>query len=58
MTQDVNEKIIQNPKFCELTTKRNRFSLTLLAVTLVVYFTFVFTAVFAPQIFSLPLTAA
>lgn len=50
MTQSVQDKIIANPKFRELTTKRNRFSLLLLVAVLAVYYAYIFVSIWAPGV--------
>ncbi|MDO8607249.1 MAG: DUF485 domain-containing protein [Phaeospirillum sp.] len=52
MSSDVNERIIANPKFAELTTKRNRFSIILVVSVLVIYYAYLFVAVLMPDTIS------
>lgn len=46
------EKIAANPRFHDLTARRNRFSKILSAIVLAVYFIFIIFAVFFPGAFS------
>lgn len=52
MSSDVNERIIANPKFAELTKKRNRFSIILVALVLGIYYAYLFVAVLMPDTIS------
>lgn len=52
----VYEKVLQHPSFHELRRRRNRFALTLSAIVLVVYYTFVWMAATQPALFSSPVS--
>ena len=52
MSSDVNERIIANPKFAELTRKRNRFSIILVALVLGIYYAYLFMSVLMPDLTS------
>ncbi len=47
-----NQHIINNPKYAELTSKRNAFSITLSVITLVIYFGFIFVIAYHKEILS------
>ncbi len=50
----VQEKILANPRFKELVARRNRFSFTLTALTLLVFGAYNVMAIFAPTFFAKP----
>jgi uncharacterized membrane protein (DUF485 family) len=47
--------ILENPKFKELVSKRSSFAWTLAIIMLVVYYTFILTIAFAPEVLGTPL---
>lgn len=55
MNSSVYERVRKNPKFQELVTKRSRFGWQLSLVMLVVYFSFILTIAFAPQVLGMRL---
>ena len=56
MTQsDVNARILRNPKFKELVSKRTRFAFLLSALVLVPFYTYMFLTSAAPAIFTKPI---
>ncbi|CAA7627500.1 conserved hypothetical protein [Candidatus Terasakiella magnetica] len=57
MSTDVNERILANPKFAELTAKRNRFSVILVLSVLGIYYAYLFVAVMMPDTISQTLGA-
>ena len=50
MSSDVYQRIKANPKFHELVAKRSRFAWTLAIVTLVLFYGFVLTVAFNPEL--------
>ena len=50
MSSDVYQRIKANPKFHELVAKRSRFAWTLAIVTLVLFYGFVLTVAFKPEL--------
>lgn len=52
MSDQTYERVVNHPKFAELTAKRNRFSVMLSLVVLAVYYTFVMIAALNPALFS------
>ncbi|MBX9634182.1 MAG: DUF485 domain-containing protein, partial [Magnetospirillum sp.] len=50
------DRVVAHPKYAELMRKRNRFALTLSAIVLGVYYSFVLVATMAPSVFSSPLS--
>lgn len=54
MTEAVYDRILSNPKFTQLTARRNRFSLLLAVVMLGIYYAFVLTVAFNPGLLVLP----
>jgi uncharacterized membrane protein (DUF485 family) len=56
MVNDTYEKIGASPLFQELVRKRNRFSLLLSAIILIVYYSFVLFASTSPAEFATPVT--
>ena len=50
----IQEKILANPKFKELVAKRNRFSILLTIILLVVFGAYNVMAIFAPDFFAAP----
>ncbi|HSV29600.1 MAG TPA: DUF485 domain-containing protein [Candidatus Omnitrophota bacterium] len=54
MSDQTYERVVNHPKFAELTAKRNSFSLVLSLIVLGVYYTFVLVAALKPALFSAP----
>ena len=50
-----NLHIINNPKYAELTSKRNAFAVTLAVVTLVMYFGFIALIAYGKEILGTPI---
>ncbi|SNX74429.1 uncharacterized membrane protein [Cereibacter ovatus] len=50
-----HEKILADPRFKQLVSRRNRFAITLSVIVLAVYISFVSVAIFNPALFSMPL---
>ncbi len=55
MSNELYDRVIANPKFKELTSRRNRFAWILSVVMLVIYYTFVLMAAYSPASFATPL---
>lgn len=55
MAQEIYERVVAHPHYAELMRKRNRFSLLLSAIVLVVFYSFVAVATLAPVDFAAPL---
>ena len=55
MSEEMYDRVLANPKFAELTNNRNRFSWTLSIIVLSVYYTFVMTVAFKPELLQSPL---
>jgi uncharacterized membrane protein (DUF485 family) len=51
-----NLHIVNNPKYAELTKKRNAFSITLSVITLLIYFGFIFVIAYDKAVLSEPLS--
>ncbi len=56
MTQELVDKIKNNPDYKELVSKRTSFSIKLSIAMLVVYFTFILTIAFNPSALGTPLS--
>lgn len=54
MSDEIYDRVYAHPKFAELTANRNRFSWTLSIIVLSVYYAFVLTAAFRPDVLGLP----
>ena len=54
MQDDVTQAMLRDPRFIELEANRGRFSLTLAAIMLVIYFGFIFLVAFAPGLMAVP----
>ncbi len=50
MSQDVTAKILADPDFRALTTRRSRFAWTLAAIMFVVFYGFILLVAFAPEV--------
>ena len=50
MTQETVERIKNNPKYQKLVRERSRFAWTLSIIMLVVYYTFILTIAFKPEL--------
>ena len=57
MTQELVDKIKNNPDYQELVKKRTSFSIKLSVAMLVVYFTFILTIAFNPTALGTPLSS-
>ncbi len=55
MYSEIYKKIDADPVFHELVKRRRRFSIILTAVMLAVYFAFILTIAYAPELFGTPL---
>jgi uncharacterized membrane protein (DUF485 family) len=56
MTENIVTQIKDHPKYQELITKRSRFAWTLSIIMLVVYYTFIMTIAFAPELLAIPIS--
>jgi len=56
MTVETVEEIKNNPKYIELVSKRSRFAWTLSILMLIVYYTFIMTIAFKPELLAIPLS--
>lgn len=54
MSEAVYDRVLANPKFAQLTARRNRFSVVLAVVMLGIYYAFVLTVAFNPGLLVLP----
>jgi len=57
MTQELVDKIKNNPDYQELVSKRSSFSIKLSIAMLVVYFTFILTIAFNPSALGNPISS-
>jgi len=57
MTQELVDKIKNNPDYQELVSKRSSFSIKLSIAMLVVYFTFILTIAFSPDTLGTPISS-
>ena len=57
MTQELVDKIKNNPDYQELVSKRSSFSIKLSIAMLVVYFTFILTIAFNPSALGTPISS-
>jgi len=55
MYADIYDKIKADPEFQALIKKRQKFSLILTSVILLMYFSFILTIAYAPSLFAVPL---
>lgn len=55
MQEDLVKKIENNPKYRELVKKRSRFSWIMAGIMLVIYYAFIMTIAFAPQVLATPI---
>ncbi len=55
MHVDLVEQIKNHPNYQELTTRRSRFAWTLSIIMLVIYYTFIMTIAFAPELLAIPI---
>lgn len=56
MQQDIVEKLRNNPKYHEMVSKRNRFGWLMAIVMLAIYYAFIMTIAFAPQVLGRPIS--
>ena len=56
MQQDIVDKVKNNPKYQELVSKRTSFVWILSAVMLAIYYGFILTIAFAPQVLGIKLS--
>jgi len=57
MTQELVDKIKNNPDYQELVSKRTSFSIKLSIAMLIVYFTFILTIAFNPSALGTPISS-
>jgi uncharacterized membrane protein (DUF485 family) len=56
MQQDIVEKLRNNPKYHEMVSKRNRFGWMMAILMLVIYYAFIMTIAFAPEVLGRPIS--
>ncbi|MEA3433271.1 MAG: DUF485 domain-containing protein [Campylobacterota bacterium] len=56
MREDIVAQIKNHPKYQELIQRRSRFAWTLSILMLIVYYTFIMTIAFAPELLAIPLS--
>ena len=56
MTENLADQIKNHPKYQELTQKRSRFAWRLSLLMLVVYYAFIMTIAFAPELLAIPVS--
>jgi len=56
MQQDIVERLRNNPKYQEMVSKRNRFGWLMAIVMLTIYYAFIMTIAFAPQVLGRPIS--
>lgn len=56
MTNDLNDRILKNPKYAELVRKRSSFAWLLSILVLVIYYGFIMIIAFAPKILGTPIS--
>ena len=56
MQQDIVEKLRNNPKYHEMVSKRNRFGWLMAIVMLAIYYAFIMTIAFAPEVLGRPIS--
>lgn len=55
MSDELTQKVLSDPAFHELESKRNRLGWTLSAITLVVYYGFILVVAFSPSTLAAPI---
>lgn len=56
MQKDIVERLRNNPKYHEMVSKRSRFGWMMAILMLVVYYAFIMTIAFAPQVLGQPIS--
>lgn len=56
MQQDIVDKLRNNPKYHEMVGKRNRFGWLMAILMLAIYYAFIMTIAFAPQVLGQPIS--
>ena len=56
MQKDIVERLRSNPKYHEMVSKRNRFGWMMAILMLVIYYAFIMTIAFAPQVLGRPIS--
>ena len=56
MQQDIVERLRNNPKYHEMVSKRNRFGWLMAILMLTIYYAFIMTIAFAPQVLGRPIS--
>jgi uncharacterized membrane protein (DUF485 family) len=56
MQQDIVERLRNNPKYHEMVSKRNRFGWLMAIMMLAIYYAFIMTIAFAPQVLGQPIS--
>jgi uncharacterized membrane protein (DUF485 family) len=57
MQKDIVERLRNNPKYHEMVSKRSRFGWMMAILMLVVYYAFIMTIAFAPQVLGQPISS-
>ena len=57
MQKDIIERLRRNPKYHEMVSKRSRFGWMMAILMLVVYYAFIMTIAFAPQVLGQPISS-
>jgi uncharacterized membrane protein (DUF485 family) len=56
MQKDIVERLRNNPKYHEMVSKRSRFGWMMAILMLVVYYAFIMTIAFAPEVLGQPIS--
>jgi len=56
MQKDIIERLRRNPKYHEMVSKRSRFGWMMAILMLVVYYAFIMTIAFAPEVLGQPIS--
>lgn len=56
MQKDIVERLRSNPKYHEMVSKRSRFGWMMAILMLVVYYAFIMTIAFAPEVLGQPIS--
>ena len=56
MQQDIVDRLRNNPKYHEMVSKRNRFGWMMAMLMLAIYYAFIMTIAFAPEVLGTPIS--
>lgn len=56
MQDPIVERVKANPKYHELVKKRTRFGIIMSVLTLIIYYAFIMTIAFEPQVLGIPIS--